>query len=72
MLLGILKRWKHPQKAYKTAGSLDPQDIMESSPHTHADSKLELLQGQAKSCSLWGSLYKDTECVFNYTLTVIL
>ena len=52
MLLGILKRWKHPQKAYKTAGSLDPQDIMESSPHTHADSKLELLQGQAKSCSL--------------------
>ena len=47
-LVGILKHWKHPQNAYKTAGSLDPQDIKESSPQTHADPKLELLQGQAK------------------------
>ena len=47
-LLGILKHWKHPQKAYKPAGSLDPQDIMGSSPQTHAAPKLELLQGQAK------------------------
>ena len=39
---------KHPQNAYKMAGSLDPQGIMESSPQTHADPKLELLQGQAK------------------------
>ena len=47
-LLGILKYWKHPQKAYKTAGSLDPQDLMGSSPQSHAAPKLELRQGHAK------------------------
>ena len=44
----MLKHWKHPHKACKTAGSLDPQDIMGSSPQSHAAPKLELLQGQAK------------------------
>ena len=47
-LLGILKHWKHAHKAYKPADSLDPQDIMRSSPQSHAAPKLELLQGQAK------------------------
>lgn len=44
----MLKHWKHPHKACKTAGSPDPQDIMGSSPQSHAAPKLELLQGQAK------------------------
>jgi len=48
MLLGILKHWKHCQKANKPAGTLDPQDIMGSNPQSHAAPKLELLQGQAK------------------------
>ena len=47
-LLGILKHRRHPRNAYKLAGSLDTQDIMESSPQTHVAPRLELLQGQAK------------------------
>ena len=54
-----IQAWEISLRCLWPSASLDPHDIMASSPRTHAAPALELFQGQAQMTFLWVLLYPD-------------